>query len=127
MEVVFSELKQKDVVNLFDGKHLGKVCDLTFVFPEGKIKGFTVTGGKGFRFTRQEEFIPLKSVVKIGEDAVLVNLGDDPPLPPPPPHGKKNCPPICPPACPPPYAGGYPPPPYAPPPADGRRSFDEYE
>lgn len=108
MEVIFSELKQKEVICITDGKHLGKVCDLTFSFPEGKISGFTVTGCKGFKFTKQEIFLPLKCVVKIGEDAVLVN-GETPPPPPP-----GNCQPGCP-----------PPPPYPPP--QSRRSLDEYE
>lgn len=103
MEVLFSDLKQKEVINVSDGKHLGKVCDLTFIFPEGKILGFTVTGCKGFRLSKQEMFLPIKCVVKIGEDAVLINLNDNPP----PPH------------CPPPQ-------PHCPPP-QSRRSLDEYE
>lgn len=108
MEVVFSELKQKEVISVTDGKHLGKVCNLTFTFPEGKITGFTVTGCKGFKFTKQEVFLPLKCVIKIGEDAVLVNGSEPPP---------NNCPPPNPPPfCPPP-----------PPPPQPRRSFDEYE
>ncbi len=108
MEVTFSELKQKEVISITDGKHLGKVCDITFTFPEGKVTGFTVTGCKGFKFTKQEVFLPIKSIVKIGEDAVLVN-GETPPPPPPP--FKPNCPPPPPTVCPP----------------QSRRSFDEYE
>lgn len=106
MKVEFKKLKQKDVINLTDGKNLGKVCDLTFTFPEGKVEGFTVTGGKGFRFSKSEQFIPLSQVKKIGKDAVLVNVNKD---------GEKKepchnnpCQP-CPPPCPP------------------RRSLDEYE
>lgn len=111
MEVIFSELKQKEVINVADGRHLGRVCDLSFTFPEGKIIGLTVTGCKGFKFTKQEVFLPLKCVVKIGEDAVLVNLSDDAPPPPPPGKGQPHCPPPCPP----------------PPPHQSRRSLDEYE
>lgn len=109
MEVVFSELKQKEVINVADGKHLGKVCDLKFSFPEGRVFGVSVTGCKGFKLTKQELFIPLKSITKIGEDAVLVNLNDAPPPPAPP--QSQNCPP---PFCP-------------PPPPQSRRSLDEYE
>lgn len=120
MEVVFSELKQKEVINVSDGRHLGKVCDLSFSFPEGRIGGFTVTGCKGFKLTKQEVFLPLKCVVKIGEDAVLVNVNDNPPTDCPPPH-QPNCPPPHQPNCPPPY------PPNCPPPPQSRRSLDEYE
>ena len=62
MEFTFSALKQKDVINLIDGKHLGRVCDITFSFPENNVLGFTVTGCKGFRFSKQEVFLPVKCV-----------------------------------------------------------------
>lgn len=119
MEVTFSELKQKDVINLVDGRHLGKVCDMTFTFSEGDVQGFTVTGGKGFRLSRQDIFIPLAAVVKIGKDAVLVNHGDREQEKPAPPKKQGKCPPApCPPKlCPPP----------APCPPRDRRSLDEYE
>lgn len=122
MEVNFTALKQKDVINLNDGRNMGKVCDLSFTFPENYVLGFTVTGCKGFRFSRQEVFIPIKQVVKIGKDAVLVKFGEDnqghPPKPP-----KPGCPPPCPPNnCPPNNC-----PPNGPPQRPDRRSYDEYE
>ncbi|MDE7083032.1 MAG: PRC-barrel domain-containing protein [Clostridia bacterium] len=120
MEVNFSFLKQKDVINLNDGKNMGKVCDLSFTFPENNVLGFTVTGCKGFKFSKQEVFIPIKNVIKIGKDAVLVKYGDkdDKPDCPPPCPPKQPCPPPCPPNnCPPP----------CPPPKPNRRSYDEYE
>lgn len=110
METNFSELKQKEVINLIDGKHLGKVCDISFTFPKGDVLGFTVTGCKGFRFTKQEIFLPLKSIVKIGQDAVLVKFGKEEPSPP-------KEPPRCPPPCPPQNC----------PPPQNRRNYDEYE
>lgn len=108
MEVIFSELRQKEVINVADGKHLGKVCDLKFTFPEGNVLGVSVTGCKGFKFTKQEIFISLKCITKIGEDAVLVNISENPPPPKPP--MAQNCPP-----------------PFCPPPPQSRRSLDEYE
>ena len=98
MEVIFSELKRKEVINIADGKHLGKICDLKFVFPEGQIDGFWLTGGKGFKLTKQDVYLPIRCITKIGEDAVLVNLQNDSP-----------------------------PPLYPPPPPQSRRSLDEYE
>ncbi len=119
MEINFTELKQKDVINISDGKHLGRVCDMTFSFPENKVLGFTVTGCKGFKFSKQEVFLPVSCVVKIGKDAVLVKFGQDEA----PPEKNKNerqpkrCPPPCPPPC----------PPCPPPCPPDRRSYDEYE
>ena len=106
-----------DVVSVTDGKNLGKVCDISFFFPENKLKGLTVTGCKGFRFTRSDLFIPITDVVRIGEDVILVKQKSKQPKPdcPPKPDG---CPPPCPPyGCPPP----------CPPPRDPRRNFDDYE
>ncbi len=91
MEFKFSDLKQKEVINLTDGKHLGKVCDLSFTFPENNVLGFYVTGCKGFRFSRQEQFIPVKCVTKIGEDAILVKIdGGKPPKPDCPPNDRRG-------------------------------------
>ena len=61
METSYLELKQKEVVNLCDGKRLGKVCDVVFTFPEGKTLGIVVPGTRGFRFGRAELFIALKA------------------------------------------------------------------
>ena len=108
MEFVFSQIKKMDVVSVNDGKNLGRVYDLTFFYPENKIKGFFVTGCRGFHFSKSEMFIPIQQIVKIGEDVILVNTGDKP-LPP---NNGGGAP--CPPK-----------PPFCPP--DPRRSFDEYE
>ena len=97
MELSFSSLKQKDVIGVNDGKNLGKVCDVTLSFPESNWLGITVTGCKGFKLTNKRElFIPVNSIVRIGEDAILVKTEEKrPPCPPP----KGKCPP---PPCPPP-------------------------
>ena len=95
MELSFSTLKQKDVIDVTDGKNLGKVCDVTLSFPECNWVGITVTGCKGFKFlNKHEQFIPVNSIVRIGEDAILVKIETAPPCPPP----KDKCPPSpCPP------------------------------
>jgi len=89
METSFSEIKQKDVINLKDGKKLGKPFDLAFTYPEGKVVGIVVPGKKGFCFFKKEIFIDLKHIVKIGEDAILVDASPAPP----PPKDKRGCPP----------------------------------
>lgn len=125
MEVTFSELKQKDVINLTDGAHLGKVCNLTFTFPENKVTGFTVTGCRGFKFSKQEIFLPINTIVKIGRDAVLVKYGKEEGPPPPKPP---KCPPPPQDCCPPNFPPFPPcPPPNCCPPGGNRRSYDEYE
>ena len=89
MELSFSELRTKEVVNTQDGKKLGKVCDIALCYPENRWVGIAVPCGKGWKKTNL--FIPLKNIVKIGEDVILVNVGivgkeDNKPAPPPPPR-----------------------------------------
>jgi sporulation protein YlmC with PRC-barrel domain len=118
MEISFNDLKQKDVVSVVEGKHLGKVCDVIFQLPENVICGFYVTGCKGFKFNKQDIFIPICNIVKIGEDVILTNLPDaEQAQCCPPPKQKRNCRQA--PPCPPPQPQN--------PPYDARRSFDEYE
>ncbi len=120
METSFLELKQKEVVNLCDGKRLGKVCDVVFSYPEGKVQGIVAPGGRGFRWGKADLFIDLKNVTKIGVDVVLVEIRSAPAkqdkkkgkwgdYPPPPPPEPRDPPPF--------YRGG---------PSD-RRDYGEYE
>ncbi len=73
MELSFSELKRKDVINTPDGKRLGRISDIVFCYPENRILGFVVPCGRAFK--KEEFFIDLKCVVRIGVDVVLVNVG----------------------------------------------------
>ena len=75
MEVSFSELRAKEVINTQDGRKLGKVCDLVLCYPENRWLGIVVPGKRGFAFKKTELFIEMKNIVKIGEDVILVNVG----------------------------------------------------
>lgn len=74
MEVSFSQLRTKEVINTQDGRKLGRVCDVVLCYPENKWIGLVVPGGKGFS-RKQELFLELRQIVKIGEDVILVNVG----------------------------------------------------
>ena len=74
MELGFSELRAKEVVNTQDGKKLGKVCDILLCYPENRWIGLVVPSGRGFG-KKTEIFIELRNIVKIGEDVILVNIG----------------------------------------------------
>lgn len=75
MELSFSELRAKEVVNTQDGRKLGKVCDIVLCYPENRWIGIVVPGNKGWGRKKNDLFIDLKHIVKIGEDVVLVNVG----------------------------------------------------
>ena len=78
MDTSFQELRQKQVVNVCDGKQLGKVSDVVFTYPEGRVKGIVAPGGRGFRWGKQDVYIDLKCVTKVGVDVVLVELKSAP-------------------------------------------------
>ena len=78
MELTFSELKKRDVINVVDGKSLGRVSDLRLRFPEGRLTGIYVPGRKASFFSRifdkSTVYIDESRIVKIGGDVILVNL-----------------------------------------------------
>ena len=129
METSFSELRTKEVINTADGRRLGKVCDLVFCYPENRVLGIVVPGGRGFGFWKSEQFIDMKNIIKIGDDVILVNF-NMPPKPCGHKHGRgcgggNTPPPLY------PSGGGNPPyPPQGGAPSQGypgRRSYEEYE
>ena len=75
MELSYNDLRKKEVVNTLDGKKLGRVCDMVFCYPENRILGFVVPGCRAFGLKREEYFIDMKNIAKIGEDVILVNVG----------------------------------------------------
>ena len=84
MESSFIELRCKEVVNVLDGKRLGHVVDIIFDLNSSRILGFMLpaekTGWNLFKNSSQL-FLPYSSIIRIGEDAILVELtGQGPPL-----------------------------------------------
>ena len=75
-EISFCELRSKQVVNVIDGKVLGRIVDVVFSRQSARVMGFVVPGDGGFSlFKRKGElFIPFERICKIGVDVVLVEL-----------------------------------------------------
>ena len=102
MEISFSQLRAKEVVNTQDGRKLGKVCDVVLCYPENKWLGIVAPNGRAFGLKKNGLFIEMRQIVKIGDDVILVNIGAPKKN-----GGRTDC-------CP-------------PPPPHERRSFEEYE
>ncbi len=75
MELTFSELRAKEVINTQDGRKLGRVCDIVLCYPENRWVGIIAPNSGGFSFKKNGLFIELKNIVKIGDDVILVNVG----------------------------------------------------
>lgn len=126
MEISYTYLHSKEVVNVIDGKRLGRVGDVVFRYPENVFLGIVVPGCKGFSLKKEDVFIDVSCISCIGEDVVLVRAerlrkaeknrkknGEECPARP----ANFTCPPRMPYPCP-------PPPPHR---GENRRSFEEYE
>ena len=75
-DLTFCELREKEVVNITDGKKLGRILDMALTC-SGNVLGIIVPGEKKFfkNISGDESiFVPWKNIVKIGEDAILIEL-----------------------------------------------------
>lgn len=76
MEISYTELRDKEVVNIADGKKLGRITDIVFSL-KGRVAGI-VTPGERRLFKNGAEnnvFIPWTNILKIGNDIILIELG----------------------------------------------------
>lgn len=79
MVINYNELKKKDVVDISNGKNLGKIIDLVIEVDCGKILKLIVTGKKNGLFFCEELQIGYNQIKKIGDDAILVKLCEEKP------------------------------------------------
>lgn len=75
MQYSFNELKKKYVINVANGKKLGKITDVILTLPQNCVKGFTVENGP-FSLCGQKITFSVCRIQKIGEDAILVKIDD---------------------------------------------------
>lgn len=74
-----SDLQNKDIVNISDGRNIGNIIDVKIDALSGNILSFIIEPNKNFfKFLRSDKLdteINWKSITKIGEDVILVKLG----------------------------------------------------
>lgn len=73
------KLKNKEVINIADGRSLGFVYDIEVDLEKGVIDGIVIPGQRGFMgfFSKGEgdTIIKWDKVRTIGDDVILVDLG----------------------------------------------------
>jgi YlmC/YmxH family sporulation protein len=75
--IKISDLRNRDVVNIVDGRRLGTICDLDMDLEKGRITAVIVPGGtRFFNFFGggRDYVIPWENIIKIGVDTILVDL-----------------------------------------------------
>ncbi len=71
-----SELQNKDIVNINDGRKIGNIIDIN-IDMNGKMEGLVVEKSKFLisMFTNKDEIeVKWEQIEKIGEDVILVKL-----------------------------------------------------
>ena len=80
MPVTFTELKQKDVVNIRDGRRLGKPIDLV-LSQSACVEALVVPApGSILNLLKQEKegcLVPWRRVLRIGDDVILVDVCEE--------------------------------------------------
>jgi YlmC/YmxH family sporulation protein len=74
-----SEFKQKEVINITDGRRMGFVNDVEVDLEDGRIQSVIIPGaGRLFGLIGKENeiIIPWENIKKIGEDIILVDMGE---------------------------------------------------
>lgn len=70
--ISFSDLCEKEVINLCDGKRLGYVCDAEIDTECGRIIRIAIPAKNGLFVGKARIYIKWNSIERIGEDTVLV-------------------------------------------------------
>ncbi len=74
--VRMADLRDRDVVNVNDGKRLGMISDIEIDVESGRIKAIVIPGGGGFIgvLSRKHDLvIPWDHIIKVGIDTILVD------------------------------------------------------
>ncbi len=77
MDLTYKELNKRDVINVADGRCLGKIVDASFSFPQGVLTGIFVplkrNGILSF-LNKSNLFIGVNKIIRIGGDVILVDI-----------------------------------------------------
>ena len=79
MSAKISDLQERQIVNIADGKCLGNIKDIELNMREGTIQALVLPGTGGFRGFLQNQgelLIPWHKVVRIGVDVVLIDMSE---------------------------------------------------
>lgn len=77
MMIKISDLRDREIINIIDGRRLGPIKDIVLDLEKGKIMAIVLPGISGGRilgiFGRSDDLIvPWDKIIRIGVDVVLV-------------------------------------------------------
>lgn len=74
MEISYTELRSKEVVNVNSGARMGKIIDMIIDSNGKNVLGVVVPGVRRIFRASEDIFIPWCNITKIGTDVILVAL-----------------------------------------------------
>ena len=74
MEMSYTDLRAKEVVNLQNGARMGKIIDMIIDSNGKNVLGIVVPGARKLFRASEDIFIPWCNIAKIGSDVILVSL-----------------------------------------------------
>ncbi|QGT99701.1 YlmC [Candidatus Syntrophocurvum alkaliphilum] len=75
--VKISDIRNREIINILDGKKLGNIIDIELDLENGRILAFILPGRmRGFSiFSKREEVVvPWDKIIRIGRDVILVEV-----------------------------------------------------
>ena len=72
-----SELQKKNIINLNNGKIVGKIIDIDFNPSDGSLKGLVIERSRYFKSVFNAEndvIVTFNQIKKIGEDVILIDI-----------------------------------------------------
>lgn len=77
MDTFLSDIKNKEVINVANGKRLGYVCDVELDTLDARLLSIMIPGESSGIFGRAQPIsIPWACIEHIGEDLIIVNVKD---------------------------------------------------
>lgn len=74
MEISYTELRSKEVVNVNSGARMGKIIDMIIDSNGKNVLGVVVPGVRRIFRASEDIFIPWCNITKIGSDVILVAI-----------------------------------------------------
>ena len=67
-----SELQQKEIINISNGKRIGIIIDV-IIDTNGNIQKLVLEEKRGRKFSKEEYEILWSQIVKVGDDIILID------------------------------------------------------
>ena len=74
-----SDIMEKEINNVKNGKKLGFITDIDLDVENGKVSSFSITGSTGNFFSRGAEIDTVfwRDILRIGCDTIIVSIGSN--------------------------------------------------